>query len=40
MKIQTMGYLLELKTSTYNKYYNCVCVACVCVAWQEMIAPE
>lgn len=35
MKIQTMGYLLELKTITYNKYYNCVCVA-----WQEMIAPE
>lgn len=33
MKIQTMGYLLKLKKSTYNKYYNCVCEA-----WQEMIA--
>ena len=30
MKLQNNGYLLKLKTSTYNQYYNCVCVA-----WQK-----
>lgn len=35
MKIQTMGYLLKLKNKHLQQYYNYVCVA-----WQEMIAPE